>query len=179
MNALLSKNQRFQDLLRYYVADIVYGGNDGIVTTFAVISGVVGAKLSLQAMFVIAVVNLLADGFSMASSSYLSSRSQADAHQIEHSTREAMSHAIATFVAFVFFGGMPLLGFLIAPIFVVDPFIASAVLTGVTMFVLGAVRSAVSTKKWYTTGLENLSIGTIASLVAYGCGLLMAHLMAE
>lgn len=179
MNWFFPKNERYANWLRHFVADIVYGGNDGIVTTFAVVSGVVGARLSLQTMFVIAVVNLLADGFSMASSSYLSSRSQADAHGVEHSTRDAIQHAIATFVAFVFFGGMPLLGFLIAPMFAEDPFLVSAVLTAITMFTLGALRSGVSSQKWYKTGMENLVIGAVASLVAYLCGHFMGNLMPQ
>ena len=32
------------DILRNYMADIVYGANDGIITTFTLISGIKGAK---------------------------------------------------------------------------------------------------------------------------------------
>lgn len=173
------KSWSVKDILRHYLADIVYGGNDGIVTTFAVISGVAGANLSIRAMFVITIVNLLADGFSMAASNFLSIRSKAEAHGMPRGSVEPTSHAIATFIAFIIFGAMPLLGFFFNNIILINPFIMSSIVTAVTLFILGAVRSIVSHRRWYMTGLENLSIGAIAAIVAYYCGKLMAYLMAS
>lgn len=51
-------------------ADAVLGGIDGCVTTFAVVSGVVGAGLSPSVALVLGFANLIADGFSMAVSNY-------------------------------------------------------------------------------------------------------------
>lgn len=51
-------------------ADAVLGGIDGCVTTFAVVSGVVGAGFSPVVAVVLGFANLIADGFSMAVSSY-------------------------------------------------------------------------------------------------------------
>lgn len=169
------KSSSLKDIFRHYLADIVYGGNDGIVTTFAVISGVVGASLTLQAMFVIAVVNLLADGFSMAASNFLAIRSKAEARGKTRGSIEPFRHALATFFSFVLFGAMPLFGFIGYASFYVDPFLLSSVLTAITMFILGALRSLVSHRRWYMTGLENLCIGAIAAIVAFYCGKLMAH----
>jgi len=50
--------------------DAVLGGIDGCVTTFAVVSGVVGAGLSPSVALVLGFANLIADGFSMAVSNY-------------------------------------------------------------------------------------------------------------
>lgn len=52
------------------VSDAVLGGIDGCVTTFAVVSGVVGAGFSPSVALVLGFANLLADGFSMAVSNY-------------------------------------------------------------------------------------------------------------
>lgn len=52
------------------VSDAVLGGIDGCVTTFAVVSGVVGAGLSPSIALVLGFANLMADGFSMAISNY-------------------------------------------------------------------------------------------------------------
>lgn len=52
------------------VSDAVLGGIDGCVTTFAVVSGVVGAGLSPSVALVLGFANLIADGFSMAISNY-------------------------------------------------------------------------------------------------------------
>lgn len=59
-----------------YIKDIVYGANDGIVTTFAIVAGSVGAKFDLKVIVILGVANLIADGFSMASSNFLGTRSQ-------------------------------------------------------------------------------------------------------
>ncbi len=50
---------------RHYLPDLVYGANDGIITTFAVVFGVVGAGLSERVILILGFANLLADGFSM------------------------------------------------------------------------------------------------------------------
>ena len=61
-----------------YIQQIVYGGNDGIVTTFAVVAGTVGADLPRGVVIVLGLANLLADGCSMAAGAYLSARSEID-----------------------------------------------------------------------------------------------------
>ncbi len=59
-----------------YIRDFVYGAVDGIVTTFAVVAGALGASLSVGIVVVLGVANLVADGFSMAVSNYLGSRAE-------------------------------------------------------------------------------------------------------
>lgn len=59
-----------------YLRDWVYGGIDGAVTTFAVVSGVVGAQLSPAVILILGMANLLADGFSMASGNYLGTKAE-------------------------------------------------------------------------------------------------------
>ena len=59
-----------------YLRDWVYGGIDGSVTTFAVVTGVVGAELATKAIIILGVANLIADGFSMAASNFLGTRTE-------------------------------------------------------------------------------------------------------
>jgi len=58
------------------VSDAVLGGIDGCVTTFAVVSGVVGAGLPSSIAVILGFANLIADGFSMAVSNYESHKSK-------------------------------------------------------------------------------------------------------
>lgn len=51
-------------------SDAVLGGIDGCVTTFAIVSGSVGAGFSASVALVLGIANLIADGFSMAISNY-------------------------------------------------------------------------------------------------------------
>ncbi len=61
-----------------WIHDIVYGGHDGIVTTFAVVAGTAGADLSTGIVIILGIANLLADAVSMGAGSFLSNRSERD-----------------------------------------------------------------------------------------------------
>jgi vacuolar iron transporter family protein len=56
------------------VSDAVLGGIDGCITTFAVVSGALGAGLSASIALILGFANLFADGFSMAISNYESTK---------------------------------------------------------------------------------------------------------
>jgi VIT1/CCC1 family predicted Fe2+/Mn2+ transporter len=59
-----------------YLRDFIYGGIDGSVTTFAVVSGVVGARLAPSIILILGAANLIADGFSMAASNFSATRTE-------------------------------------------------------------------------------------------------------
>lgn len=66
-----------------YIGEMVYGGLDGIVTTFAVVSGVAGAQLGANVVLILGLANLFADGFSMATGAYLSAKSEKEYYDRE------------------------------------------------------------------------------------------------
>lgn len=59
-----------------YLGELVYGGIDGCVTTFAVVAGAVGANLDSTVIIILGFANLIADGFAMSVGAYLSSQSE-------------------------------------------------------------------------------------------------------
>lgn len=73
-----------------YLGDFVLGAVDGTVTTFAIVAGVAGAGLSSGVAVVLGVANVAADGFSMASSSFLKAR--ADRKIVERFRRMEEMH---------------------------------------------------------------------------------------
>jgi len=75
-----------------------------------------------------------------------------------------------TFIAFILLGAIPLFGFLIPGLEGGEAFAASCVMTGITLFAIGAVRSLVGKKKWIIAGLEMLMVGAMAAVVAYIIG---------
>ncbi|HVD97322.1 MAG TPA: VIT1/CCC1 transporter family protein [Cytophagaceae bacterium] len=64
-----------------YVAEFVYGGIDGAITTFAVVAGASGANLNLSVIIILGVANLLADGFSMSVGNYFSTKAERDNYE--------------------------------------------------------------------------------------------------
>jgi VIT1/CCC1 family predicted Fe2+/Mn2+ transporter len=73
-----------------YLGDAVLGAIDGTVTTFAIVAGATGARLSPGIALVLGLANVLADGFSMAVSNYL--RTKADRQVVEHARQVEESH---------------------------------------------------------------------------------------
>lgn len=71
--ARLSKRSGRSDL-----KDMIYGGIDGAVTTFAIVAGVAGAGLPPHVIVALGLANVLADGFSMAASNYSGTKAELD-----------------------------------------------------------------------------------------------------
>ncbi|HKL20531.1 MAG TPA: VIT1/CCC1 transporter family protein [Tichowtungia sp.] len=78
------------DSRQSYLPDAVLGGIDGGVTTFAVVAGAVGGRFSGMVIVVLGFANLLADGFSMAASNYLGTKSERE--EVEKARREEEHH---------------------------------------------------------------------------------------
>ena len=218
-----------------YLGEMVYGGLDGIVTTFAVVSGVAGAQLGTPVILILGLANLFADGFSMATGSYLSTKSeheyyrkewQREAWEVEHfpdgeraelaavygqrgysedearqlvdiQSREPrrwvkammvdelgmledesnpLLHGVATFVAFLLAGSLPLVIYLLGLGFTIPhavTFPISMTLSGLALFALGAMKVLVTKLNPVRSGFEMLIVGGLAAGVAYAVGALL------
>jgi len=216
-----------------YLRDLVFGGIDGAVTSFAIVSGVVGASLSSGIILVLGIANLLADGFSMAASNYSATRSDLEKREhlihVEHKhlqlyregekeeLRQILSgygykdmelevalnaiqanpqlwvelmlkgeygvtsipqspvkSALATWSAFVFCGSIPLLPFLLR---FQNAFTLAMVMTGFVFFFVGAIKTRWTRRHWLTSGIETLAVGSLAALIAYVCGVVLAGIV--
>ena len=163
-------------LARHYLGDLVYGANDGIITTFAVVAGVSGASLPARTILILGFANLLADGFSMGASNVLAIRSSEALRATDGLGVEepfAARHGTATFLAFVLAGVIPLVAY-VFPGSIEDRFPVAAAFTLVTLFCVGAMRSLVTRAGWVKSGLEMLILGALAAAVAYGVGAFIA-----
>ena len=169
-----SARARYAGLIRHYLPDLVYGSNDGIITTFAVVSGVVGANLSERIILILGFANLLADGFSMGASNFLARRSFAEARD-RATGGEAARHGAATLVGFITAGIVPLVAYL-APLSDDVRFPIAVTLTLSTLFAVGASRAFVTHLGWIRSGVEMLLVGALAAAVAYSIGAIASTL---
>lgn len=212
--------------------DFVYGAIDGTITTFAIISGVAGAGMSQSVIVTLGLANVLADGFSMAASNYVATRSEQQNHR--HLRATELRHieeypkgernelkailrenglagsdlcqalniitrhkkmwinlmlsgeygvspyeprpgaaAVATFVAFVACGALPLLSFISG---LGNAYELSIAITLLTFFIIGALKARWGTETWFTSAILTTSIGAIAAGIAYGAGKFVSSL---
>jgi VIT1/CCC1 family predicted Fe2+/Mn2+ transporter len=166
---------RLRRTIAKYLPDLVFGACDGVITTLAIVSGVVGAALSTTVILILGFANLLADGFSMGASNVLSRRSDAENHALP-TLAAASGHGLATFIGFVVAGIVPLSAYLL-PWFEGGRFAGAVLLALGTLFAVGAGRAFFTRRGWLVSGLEMLSIGALAAVVAYGVGALGAAIV--
>lgn len=167
-----------------YIAEVIYGANDGIITTFAVVAGVAGATLDSAIVLILGLANLFADGFSMGASNYLSRRSTLEYERSRGDVstgRPPLFTAAITFLAFILAGWAPLLPYILALQF--EGFLAADVAFSVSLaaaafafFVVGASRTVVTNRTWYRAGGEMFAVGMLAAGVAYATGSLLGGL---
>lgn len=222
-----------------YLKSAVYGGLDGIITTFAVIAGVVGASLNSTIILILGFANLIGDGISMAIGDYLSTKSESEYYKREEERErwevrhnpsgeekemyeiyrekgyspkdakamvklltknkkywiETMMHeelglinedvnpsrnAITTFLSFLTFGFIPLAIFVFGALFKINinsPFLLTSVLSAIALFTLGSIKSKITNKKWYKSGIEMLLVGGLAAIAAYFVGEFISKLV--
>ena len=166
-------------IAQHYIRDLVYGANDGIITTFAVVAGVTGGTLAPVTVLVLGVANLLADGLSMGVGNYLGIRSDErvrEAQQLPEQEAFPFRHGLATFIAFVIAGAVPLVPYVFSSI-ETDRFVWSTVLSLVALFGVGAARTRVGTGSWWSNGFEMLGLGVLVGAVAYGSGVVISTLL--
>lgn len=138
-----------------YNSEIVYGGIDGLLTTFAIIAGSTGATFSSSVITVLAISNVFADGFSMGVSSYLAERLNYTTSGIY--VKNPIMVGLYTFMSFVTLGIIPVIPYIIQ---IKYTFEYSCVLLGIILFVLGYIRGRI------IDGVITVLIGGITALIS-------------
>ena len=225
-----------------YLREVVYGGLDGIITTFAVVAGFAGATaegaiagVGVAAVVLFGLANLFADGVSMGLGNFLSLRSAADQYRYHRHKEEAeirhspqcereetiqilrerginaadaaafadlyqrhprfwadfmmdyelemerpdpspAAKGLATFCAFVVFGAVPLLPYLLPSAVAAPSFPAAVAATAAALLALGALRSVATREHWLRCLSETLAVGAASAIVAYAVGALVGGL---
>ncbi|KAM3570727.1 hypothetical protein VYU27_007226 [Nannochloropsis oceanica] len=231
------------DAVGDYVKSMIFGGLDGILTSFAIVAGAAGGGLPVEVVMVLGFSNIFADAFSMGMGEYLSSKAhnefvlkekereswelqnfregeikemidiyvergmEADdaedvvrkmskydnffvnvmmveelGLQVPDPDDDIVKEGVVMFLAFAGFGAMPLLGYALIPLCFphFGPkalFNVACIVTALTLFVMGAVKSKFSTRGWLHSGMEMLVLGGVCALMAYEIGHLVSSLV--
>ena len=84
----LAKPKGFYAHLADIIKSLVYGGFDGIISTFAIISGAHGSSMTNGVIIAIAMSGIIGGSLSMCLGDYLSTRSIKDLHERKRTKRE-------------------------------------------------------------------------------------------
>jgi len=215
------------------IKSVVYGGLDGVLTSFAIVSGAAGGNLRPETVLILGISNIIADAFSMGVGDVVSTLAYHD-HVMRERKREVWEFesfkegeieemidlyekrglprekgkicvelmakykdffidvmmceelqlkvpseddnpykdGLVTFVSFIMFGSMPLVGYVLIPL--IFPHASSNVLFGaagistmIVLFILGSFKSQFSVSTWYYSGMEFLALGSMAASTSY------------
>ena len=116
----------------------------------------------------------------MGAGNYLSIRSHESVLEARHLPEEEafpFRHAVATFLAFVAAGMLPLLPYVV-PELPIDRFSLSVLVTLAAMFAVGASRGLIANVRWWRAGLEMFALGALVAALAYASGRFVAMLAA-
>ncbi|MEK7472506.1 MAG: VIT1/CCC1 transporter family protein [Patescibacteria group bacterium] len=154
-----------------YIRDIVLSANDGIVTTFAVVAGSLGASLSPSIVIILGLANLFADGLSMSTGAYLGVKSEIEFEQnrgqkIKLANRP-LKNGLVSFFSFGIAGFIPLFSYVFK---LENSFNISVVLVIISLLIVGIFRGIVSNKSLVKTSFENLFIGGASAVIAFYVG---------
>ena len=89
---------------------------------------------------------------------------------IIESDESPLKNAIATFSSFSIFGFIPLLAHVLSqfiPILQQNTFLFATLLTGITLFALGALKVRITERNWFLSGLEMFIDGGTDAFPAY------------
>lgn len=154
-----------------FLRDAVFASTDGLVTTFAVASGSMGAGLSNKIIVILGLANLIADGISMALGIFLGAKSEVEMEKKMHNGHwkqdAPFMQGILTFISFVLSGFIPLIPF----VFKYDNAVAYSVLyVFITLIVIGVLKSLVVKKPVVKAVFEMVVVGGLAASAAYFVG---------
>ncbi len=224
------KRERWHGRGGSWVADAIYGANDGLGAVFGIVSGVAGATNNQQHYVLISgLAGMLASTLSMGAGAYLAAKSEAEVYEAEISRERAEveenpeeeieemslfyqlqgftpeeSQRMAERLAeqpeqFVQAMAQSELGLSehrfpnqwtaafsagistavgafvpIIPFFFLGGITAVVISFGISLaahFAVGALKSLITIRSWWTSGLEMTWIGIIVAVVTYGLGL--------
>lgn len=229
LDAIL-KRERWHGRGGSWVADAIYGANDGLGAVFGIVSGVAGATSNQQHFILIAgLAGTIASTLSMGAGAYLAAKSEAEVYEAEISRERAeveenpeeeieemslfyqlqgfspeesqkMAERLAQqpeqfvqamaqselglsehrfpnqWTAALSAGISTAIGAFIPiiPFFFSGGFEAVMISFGISLvahFAVGALKSLITIRSWWASGLEMTWIGVIVAVVTYGLGL--------
>ena len=147
-----------------YISEVVYGGVDGLITTFAIIAGSSGANFSIKVLLILSISSIFADGFSMGISSYLAENVRINSKQNPYIV------GLITFLSFIILGGLPLIPYLIDYTRVKveekkehyhNPLYYSVLIMIILLMTLGYIKGGIK------NSIRTTLIGGFATLISY------------
>ena len=153
-----------------FLRNLVFGVEDGLVSTVGLLSGIAIAGVDRETIFLTGVVLIFVEAFSMAAGSFLSEASVEEMGGGVDDTRGSLAAGLVMFISYFTAGLVPLLPYLFFD--VTSAFGLSVVCSVIALFLLGYWSGRGTAAAWRKS-LRMGSIGGLAILVGALAGSLV------
>lgn len=166
-----------------YLRSIIFGGTDGIITMFNIISGVEGAKMKYSVVIILGIAALVSDAVSMGFSDFLSLNADNKVNNNDNKLNKSnkvnpKKSGLITFISFILFGLIPLSTYLLSTKYSNNNnFMKTYISTILALFILGSIQSKFTNEKWYKSGTYVSLYGLLASFISFNIGKYMKSLV--
>jgi len=169
-----------KDNLGKSIREIVFGLEDGLVTTLGLTAGLAASLVANNIVIIAAIVEMFAGAVSMAAGTYLSNKSQLEfiAKEIKKHKKEkkfvehtftSPAKAALTISFFYILGAIPpILPYFFASLY--NALISSVVIGALTLFGIGVWKTRITKREPMKSGFEMLVVGLLAALVGFIVG---------
>lgn len=155
-----------------YVRSVVFGVEDSLVSTVALLSGIAAAGVPSSSLFLTGIVLILVEAFSMATGSFLSERSAEEyTSRKEAPMKQFVFGGVLMFFSYVLSGLIPLMPYLFFEIRYA--FALSIVLSFAGLFVLGVLSAEIFKAHVLRSGVRMFLIGGAAVVLGTFVGFLL------
>jgi len=150
-----------KELFVSYVRNLIFGVEDGLVSTVGLLSGIAVAGISQSAILLTGTVLIFVEAFSMAVGSFLSERS-AEEYTVGNdvSPRYALTDGVIMFFSYFVSGLIPLAPYVF--IATKNALPLSVALSLITLFILGIVSAKIFKTRLLRSGLRMFIVGGMA-----------------
>ena len=194
LEEMLARRARGRKQPGSWIGDAIYGVNDGLGAIFGIVSGVSGATAGNPKYVLLAGLSgMVASALSMGSGAYLAAKSQREIYLAEIAReREAIQmngpEARELLALYYQVKGLPEEDALTMVNHIAsDPeqllralqgipaVLAAAVVSLAAHFAVGAAKSLITVRSWWSSGLEMTLVGALEGAVTYGIGFLLGQ----
>lgn len=156
-----------------FLREIVFGLEDGMVSTLGAITGIAGATGNKSLVIISGLVIVAVESLSMAAGTYLSNKSELQAedvlnHNHKKITNKPIIDGIYMGFSYILGGFIALTSYLILPINIAMP--SSIIITVFALFTVGAVKGKITENNSVKSGLEMTTVSLTAALLGFVIG---------
>lgn len=183
--------KRLTNLLLPSIREVIFGLEDGLVSTLGVITGIAEGTHDKYIILLSGLVIIFVESLSMAAGTYLSNKSEKEAHLAENKklslhkilhrkeleNRDPIKDSVYMGISYVIGGIIPIIPYLLLPI--QAALTVSVVATVTMLFLVGVGKGKLTNTNPLKSGAEMAIVSFSAAIIGFSIGRLVSNIFPQ